>query len=632
MVLPDDRTTRLARAVLGAADAASIAVLAVRIELPDLPIVYVNRTAAELYGYTVEELIGKSSMSLVVDDQIEAMRAMASRRLAGEEPPPRLEAVVLRRDGTRIPVAASNSIVVLDGTMFSVVFITDLSARESALAALARSEQQFRRLIESAPEAIWILDQTGLRYANPAAISIFGYERLDEVIGLDPRSFVHAGDVPTIDRRLTALLSRQEALAPHEYRVKRRDGGDLTIEVSAIAIEHEGGPAVLSFARDVTEQKQIEARLLQSDRLATLGMLAGGMSHAINNPLSYVLLDLEQIAELLPRAAQSPEILAEVATRLKEAHQGAERIAAVVKRMRTFSRVDDQTRGPVDVKQVLEAAVEMVGNEIRHRGKLAMDCAEVPPVFANAARLEQIFLNLLVHAAQALPEAGEPGQVRLRLAPDGLSRVLVDVCSEVPIAEPRERSLDPHSAKRADLARISLAVCRSLVSSLGGELRVETSTALGSRFRVWLPAARRVRSEPPPPIARQSSSPAPAARARVLVIDDDQGVCDALRLMLEDEHDVACCASAEQALALIDGRHEFDIVFCDLMMPDAGGEDLFERLRRLHPGLERKLVFMTGGAFTSAAVQFLARVPNPRVEKPFDLKALRRLVRRTVTD
>jgi two-component system, cell cycle sensor histidine kinase and response regulator CckA len=623
-IAPPDQLTPLAKAVLVAADTAKIAVVAVRVELPDLPIVYLNRSAAELYGYAPEELLGKSVLMLVSEEHVDEMRQIAARRLEGIQPPPRVEAIIVRRDGTRIPVEASTSVVAVGEQLFSVAFVTDISARKGAQAALARSEEQFRRMIESAPEAIWILHASGLRYANPAALAMFGYERLDDAIGVDPRSFVFPSDVPTVDRRLSALLVHHERLPPHEYRVKRRDGSVLTIEVSAIAIEHEAQPAVLSFARDVSERKQIEAQLLQSDRLATLGMLAGGMSHAINNPLSYVLLDLEQLEQLLPRTAREPELLPEAAMRLKEAHQGAERIAAVVKRMRTFSRVDDQTRGPVDVKHVLEAAVEMVGNEIRHRGTLMMSCGEVAPVFGNPARLEQIFLNLLVQAAQALPESGEPGEVRLTVAPDGLSRVLVEVCCDLPeAAQPPEPQ-----ASRADLARISLAVCRSLVSSAGGELRVETHDPRASCFRVWLPTAGQVWSEPPPPIDRHSSQPAAGARAAVMVIDDDQGVCDALRLMLEDEHDVTCCASAQQALELIGGGQDFDIVFCDLMMPDAGGEELFERLRSQRPGLERKLVFMTGGAFTPEAVQFLARVPNPRIEKPFDLAGLKKLVLR----
>jgi CheY-like chemotaxis protein len=239
-------------------------------------------------------------------------------------------------------------------------------------------------------------------------------------------------------------------------------------------------------------------------------------------------------------------------------------------------------------------------------------------VFGNPARLEQVFLNLLVYAAQSLPETNDPpGEVRLCMAPDGASRLLVEVvCSGT-------REMDALT----DPARISLAVCRSIVSSLGGEMRFE-SDADTTRFRVWLPAVGATWSEPPPSSSVEPPPPVSGIRARVLVVDDDPGVGNALRVILEEEHSVTCVGSAAAALELLSSGVAFDVVFCDLMMPDAGGPELFERLRVDYPGLEQSVVFMTGGAYTAHAVEFLASVPNARIDKPFDLRALRRLVQR----
>ena len=627
----EERLKRLAKAVVDAADAAGVAVFVAQLDLPDHPAVYVSQSAAALLGYPPEELTGVGALSFAAADQTERLRELIERRLRGEEIPTTIETAIERRDGTRLPIEASTSFVEHDGRLLSVTFMVDISAQKLAQAALERSEARFRRLIESAPEAIWILDANGLAYANPAAIALFGYERLDEVLGADPRVFAHAEDVPMLERRARAMLRQRERLAPHEYRVKRRDGRLLTVEVSSIAIDYEGRPAILSFARDITERKAIEAQLLQADRLATLGMLAGGMAHAINNPLSYVMLDLEHLTELLPKLAVDPTLADEVLVRLREAHQGADRIAQVVRRMRTFSRVDDQSRGPVDVGSVLAAAVDMVGNEIRHRGRLVMDVRDAPPVYANPARLEQVFLSLLVHAAQSLPESGDlSGEVRLTVRSDGLRSVVVAVGYFTPEPVDAEQLTDPFIHDR-DQRGMNLAVCRSIVGSLGGEIRVDDDSGRGTRFTVFLPAAGPSLSEPPPPSSVEPSVPAPGVRARVLVIDDDPGVGDALRLMLEDEHVVACVGSANEALELLARGEPFDVMFCDLMMPDVGGEELFGVLAREYPGLERKLVFMTGGAFTKEAVAFLARVPNPRLEKPFDLKALRRLVERAAS-
>lgn len=630
-----ERLRRLAPAVVSAADEAGIALIAVHVELPELPAAYVSRSAAELLGYAADELTGMRALSLAAEDEVDRLRELVVRRVRGEDVPQHIETAIVRRDGTRVPIEASTCFVEHEGGLLSVSFIVDIRARKEAQEALARSEERFRKLIESAPEAIWILDRSGIRYANPAAIAMFGYERLDEVLGRDPRSFAHPEDVPAVEQRTQALLSNRERVPPKEFRLKRRDDRHMTVEVSSIAIDYEEDTAILAFGRDVTERKQIEAQLLQADRLASLGMLAGGLAHAINNPLSYVVGDLEHLAQLFPRLVDEPELLADALARLREAHQGADRIAQVVRRMRTFSRVDDQTRGPVDLEGVLEAAVDMVGHEIRHRGKLSIECHEVPPVYANPARLEQVLLNLLLHAARALPEGERtPREVRVRVAPDGICRVGIEVAYEGPSrgAEQLERGLDPFAAVAfGDCSRMNLAVCRSILGSLGGEIRVDDDDGRGTRFRVSLPAAGRAWSEPAPPSSVEPSSAPVGLRARVLVVDDDPGVGNALRVMLEEEHSVTCVGSARAALELLGGGEPFDVVFCDLMMPDIGGEALFELLRRELPGLERKLVFMTGGAFTPQAISFLARVPNPRIEKPFDLKALTRLVERAAS-
>jgi CheY-like chemotaxis protein len=167
------------------------------------------------------------------------------------------------------------------------------------------------------------------------------------------------------------------------------------------------------------------------------------------------------------------------------------------------------------------------------------------------------------------------------------------------------------------------------VTSIGGSIQVESQPGQGTVFRVELPAETRD-AQAPPPRARPESEPpsAPPPRARVMVVDDDQGVADGLRLMLEDEHDVVSVASGREALDLLLRDDVYDVVFCDLMMPGLSGMGLYEALRSNAPGSESRLVFMTGGAFTPEAAHFLTLVPNQRIEKPFDLKSVRRLLRR----
>src|SRR5688500_15489662 len=212
----------------------------------------------------------------------------------------------------------------------------DITERKLAETALVSSDLLFRYLIDAAPEAIWILGDDGLCFANEAAGRLFGVAT-EQVTGRSVVDFMHPDEVAVHEER-TRLLRRGETLPAYQYRARRADGRWLHIEVSSMAIEFEGKPALLSFARDLTELKQAEAQLLQGDRLAALGTLAGGMAHAINNPLTYVLLNLEDLSEQLPKLAEQQGFMQEAVQRLKEAHDGAERVAHVVRQMRAFAR------------------------------------------------------------------------------------------------------------------------------------------------------------------------------------------------------------------------------------------------------------------------------------------------------
>jgi PAS domain S-box-containing protein len=630
--LSRERALALADAVVDAADAAGIGVVVTRLCGPEPINVYVSLAAETIIGRPREQLLGPS-FAFTPSDEMPRMLELSERAQRREPVPARFETVIARADGTRVPIEVSVSQVSIYGELAAVSFIMDVSARKQAELALLRSEASFRKLVESAPLAVWIMDERGMRYANPAAVALFGFESVDQVIGLDPHAVTHPDDVQELEQRARAMLRRRERLPAHEYRAQRRDGTWMVLEVSSIAIDYEGDSAILSFGRDLTERKKIEAQVLQSDRLAALGMLAGGMAHAINNPLTYVLLNLDHVARQLLELGPGADP-AEVVARLNEAYQGAERIAGVVRQMRVFTRSDEQIRGPVDVRRVLDTAIAMVGNEIRHRGDLVVAYSDVPPVSANRALLEQAFLNLLLYAAQSLPDDASGGELRVSVRTED-SQVVLEVSDNGPGMDPEqleqlfEPILAPHET--GDRTELGLAICRGIVTSMRGEMRVESEPGKGTTFRILLPASSAGAAQSVLPIPPASSVPPPAPnRARVLVVDDDPGVGRALRLMLEDEHDVTSVTSAREALRLLLGQADFDVVFCDIMMPELTGMDLYQALRLNRPKLEQRLVFMTGGVFTPQAERFLAQVRNPRIEKPFDLKTLQALVRRAV--
>jgi len=278
------------------------------------------------------------------------------------------------------------------------------------------------------------------------------------------------------------------------------------------------------------------------------------------------------------------------------------------------------------VHEALEPALAIVSNEIKHRGRLSTRLEPVPPVRAQAGRLEHALRNLLVYVVRNLPDSDLTPEIRLRTGVEE-GEVAIQVWTNVPTFDPEQLDLilDPHVAvqtgRRVDLG---LAVSRSILNWLGGDLKIQRREG-GTGFTILLPAAdegNKKESVPP------SSANVVVGRARILVIDDEASVGKALHLMLHEEHDVTTLRSAREGLRVLLTEPAYDVIFCDLGMPEVGGADIYQALRFNRPGYERKLVFMTGGARAPAVSRFLRRVPNLHVEKPFDQRAVRRCVRR----
>ncbi|MGC4090344.1 MAG: PAS domain S-box protein [Polyangiaceae bacterium] len=291
-----------------------------------------------------------------------------------------------------------------------MAFLRDESDRWRAISALQESEERFRLVVEGAPDGVAILNGPRIRFLNPRAARMLGVAASEAAEGRAITDFIHPDDVPACVARIRQLLetgvAHREAA---EYRSRSLDGEELVVEISAIPIEIGGERTVLAFARDVTERKAIQRRLAEAERLTALGVLSAGVAHEINNPLAYVLLNLEYLRRELPRLATQPERLEDLMIRVRDACHGAERVATIVRDLRTFARGDDSARGPVDLREVLEAAVNIAGNTLSQRARIVRDYGDSPAVEGNANRLEQVFLNLLLNAAQAMPN-GDPSK------------------------------------------------------------------------------------------------------------------------------------------------------------------------------------------------------------------------------
>jgi CheY-like chemotaxis protein len=372
----------------------------------------------------------------------------------------------------------------------------------------------------------------------------------------------------------------------------------------------------------------MQEQLMISDRMASIGILAAGVAHEINNPLACVIANLELSTRDLAELAQRVDGTDSLREQLRDAREAAERLRLIVRDLKVFSRAEEDQRSAVDVQRVIDSSLRMAWNEIRHRAQLVRDYQSVPMVHASESRLGQVFLNLIVNAAQAIPPGRtEHNQIRIHLRTDALGRAVTEIADTGPGMPPEvlKNLFTPFfTTKPAGVGTgLGLTICQRIISDLGGEISVQSEAGKGTVFRVCLPGGPREMDGPAP---ASVGVPVASRRGRILVVDDEAPLVEVVRRILRAEHEVATSQSARDALERIEAGERYDVILCDLMMPHMTGMELYTELSRVAPEQAARMVFLTGGAFTAGAREFLDRVPNQRLEKPFEPQQLRATV------
>lgn len=490
---------------------------------------------------------------------------------------------------------------------------------------LRRGQERLALAVNGTDLCLWDWDaRTGEVFLDPEWRARLADFTLDPHLAADGSAIAHPDDVEGLARAIGAHVRGETEFAEAEARFRTRDGSWLYGLVRGKIVERDAQRLpvrIIGTLTDLTQRRRMESRLAAADRLATVGTLASGVAHELNNPLAYVLGNLEYIASAWDADRLSSETArAHLRQALVEAVEGAERVRAIVADLGLLARVEDPTPRPVDLERVVRAAVRVVAPQARRRAVIEERLQRLPPVMGNEARLCQVVVALLANAIGAMPPDRPIAEnhVRVRLgAEGGHARVVVEDNGVGMSAEVARRALDPFFTTHGPGGGmgLGLAIVNGVVGGLGGRLELESLPGRGSTVRVLLPLGGAV-----------AVAPDPSMRPRILVVDDEPNIREVVGMFLAPAYDVVTVSDAPEALARLLAGEPFDAMLADLSLPGPSGVELWAQVRDAVPSLGRRTGFATGGALAEDR-EALERLGDARIlEKPFTRAELLRFV------
>jgi len=590
--------------------------------------IMVNPAYVELFGYaTPAAMIGTSLFNDIAPDERPRLQEFARRRREGDPVPRFYETRGIKRDGTEFDMAVGISTYEVNGEVYTIGILRDISAHKLA----EKKVLEQAALLDTANDAIYVtaLDCT-IRYWNRGAERTYGWtsaealgRKTTELLSPDPAA------AETLARAMLQLKSWSGE------RPQRTKSGQKVEVFSRLTLVHneQGEPqAIFAINTDITERKQLEAQFLRAQRLESIGALASGIAHDLNNVLAPIIIGMPLLQNLVKD--QTARHL------LKTMETSAQRGAAIVKQVLTFARGVEGERVPVQPRHLLQEIEKLAGEtfpkDIRVDSDLA---ADLRLVLGDATQLHQAVMNLCINARDAMPEGGVltlkaanvvlPKEVAEKMAgaqPGSYVCLrITDTGAGIP-PEIQTKIFEPFFTTKGvgKGTGLGLSTVLGIVRSHGGFVQVASTVGAGSTFELYLPATTTEQAA----AGKESATPWPRANGEgILVVDDEAAVREVARqALMEFGYQVIAAGRGAEALTIFrERRREIQLVLTDMMMPEMDGPTLIAALRALEPTV--RIVGITGLSDTAAMGQLQTLALSAILAKPFTIEKLLAVIR-----
>lgn len=509
--------------------------------------------------------------------------------------------------------------------------VRQLEISEKNRLLLAKSDE-FKSLIENSPDGVLIVEQSVIVYVNARMLHYLKYNSGDELLGQSIFEKVVPSEKDECAKdQMKELNAKGILVGPlAEFETLTRIPGErFSCETTAVPIHFNGAKCTAITFRDLSDRKKLQAHMMATDRMTALGQLAAGVGHEINNPLCYVMMNVEILIEQMKE-----NNLKTYDKRVSTIQKGLERIKTVVGDLKTVSRgTTDETLTHVEINSVLESVLSMMQNEIKHRAVLKYSPTITEPIWIDETRLAQVLLNIVVNAAHSIPVGHvDTNVIEVRTYMDEFDHVVAEIKdSGCGMSEDiQKRIFEPFYTTKpmGSGTGLGLAICQSIVNQFQGRITVKSTVGVGTTFCVSFPGATQ---EIPANVVMATVPVVAESLGQVMLIDDDEEILEVLQEMVSIKHDWLGFTNARAALEVLKDNQMFDCIICDLMMPKMSGLQFYKAVAELAPHYVNRIIFLTGGSFTAETDTFLKSPGIVFCEKPIDSRALLRAIQACVT-